>query len=228
MSDITTTQPVTPLDRARPALVIHTALRREVRLAGPLVRDVAEGDVDRAAVVAGHLGTVLRLLHHHHENEDELVFPLLEARTVGAERATVELMQDQHVMLERHLAQIEGVLPEWATAAGSAERELLADAFDGLEGTLTEHLDEEERVALPIAERVLTDADWDAVARHGEKGAEGREKLLVFGILAYEGDPAVLASMLAGAPRPVRALLPRLALRRYRRHATVIHGTPTP
>ena len=44
----------------------------------------------------------------------------------------------------------------------------------------------------------------------------------------YEGDPAVLARMLADAPAPVRWLVPRLARRAFRRHALQIHGTATP
>ena len=218
----------TVLDRALPALVIHTALRRETRLAGPLVRAVAEGDERRATVVAAHLGVILRLLHHHHENEDLLVWPPLEARALGDEPALVATMKDQHAELERHLAQVEAILPRWSAGAGAGERDALADALDGLHVTLADHLALEEARALPMAERLLTDEEWVAIGEHGEKGAEGPEKLLVFGILAYEGDPVVLDQMLSAAPYPVRKLLPRLALRRYRRHARRVYGTPAP
>lgn len=223
-----TTLDPTPLDRARPALVIHTALRRELRLAGPLVRRVAAGDVDRAGVVARHLGVVLGILHHHHENEDELAWPPLLARARPEELVLVRLMQDQHAELERHLGRVEAALPAWSSSADAARGDELASALDALHAALVEHLAAEERAALPLAERLLTDEEWDEIGRHGEKGAEGPDKLLVLGMLVHEGDPAVIAEMLAAAPRPVRALLPRLARRRYRRHATQVHGTPTP
>ncbi len=44
----------------------------------------------------------------------------------------------------------------------------------------------------------------------------------------YDADPGVIARMLAPAPLPVRALVPRLGRRAYRRHAVTLHGTPTP
>lgn len=228
MDQSPTTDPTTTLDRALPALVIHTALRREVRLAGPLVRGVAVGDLERATTVAAHLGVVLRMLHHHHENEDELVWPPLAERAVGEEPGMVALMQEQHLALEHCLEQIASTMPRWSRGAGAAERDELAGALEALHAILDEHLEAEERMALPMAERVLTEEEWEAIGRHGEKAAKGREKLLVFGILVYEGDPATVAQMLSKAPLPVRTLLPRLALRRYRRHAAAIYGTPTP
>ena len=52
--------------------------------------------------------------------------------------------------------------------------------------------------------------------------------MLVFGMFAYEGDPEVLAVMLAAAPAPVRFLALHVAPRIYARHAARIHGTPRP
>jgi hypothetical protein len=51
---------------------------------------------------------------------------------------------------------------------------------------------------------------------------------LTYGMFAYEGDPSAVAGMLAGAPRPVRAIVPWLGRRAFRRHALLIHGTATP
>jgi hemerythrin-like domain-containing protein len=234
MSRLHTTAPapapdVTPgLDRSLPAIVIHTALRRELRLAAPLVRRVADGDTGRAEVVGDHLRIVLDVLHHHHENEDLLAWPPMRARATPEEADLVAVMEDQHGQLEPLLDRIGAVLPRWTATAGRPEREQLAVGLDELYVTLVAHLDLEERAALPLAERLLTEEEWIAIGEHGEKGAEGPHKLLVLGMLVYEGDPAVVSSMLAAAPRPVRALLPRVALRAYRRHARKVHGTPTP
>ncbi len=192
------------------------------------MRRVDDGDVRRAATVAEHLRVVLQMLAHHHENEDELAFPPLAERTSGEEAALIQVMEDQHEVLERGLEQIRVTLPTWRTSADATSRDALASALEDLHVALGDHLDLEERSVLPMAERLLTDAEWDAIGAHGEKGAEGRDKLVVFGMLVYQGDPAVVATMLASAPRPVRALLPRLAMRTYRRHATKVHGTPTP
>jgi hypothetical protein len=224
----TPTIDTTPLDRARPAIVIHTALRRELRLAGPLVRAVADGDTGRSARVADHLRVVLGVLHHHHENEDQLAFPPLRGRLDADREGLVALMEDQHAALVGSLDAAEAVLPRWAEGARAADGAALASALEALHTALVEHLDAEERFVLPLAERLLTEAEWEAIGEHGEKGAQGPDKLLVLGMLVHEGDPATIAAMLAAAPRPVRWLLPRIARRTYRRHARAIHGTPTP
>ena len=62
----------------------------------------------------------------------------------------------------------------------------------------------------------------------GRAGTPRRLALLVFGMFGYEGDPDVVRGMLAEAPAPVRALLPRLARRSFRRYALRVHGTATP
>ena len=62
----------------------------------------------------------------------------------------------------------------------------------------------------------------------GERASENGAAVgagLVLGMIQYEGDPAVVAQMLAEAPAPVRWIVPRLARRAFRRHALVIHGT---
>lgn len=225
---IAAADPAAGLDRALPAIVIHTALRRELRLAGPLVRRVPDGDTRRAATVAEHLRVVLGILHHHHENEDLLAWPPLRTRTTGADAELIALMEAQHDDLTPLFERARSGLPRWVATADVADGESLATTLDALHGALLEHLDLEERAALPLAERLLTEEEWVAIGEHGEKGAEGRDKLLVLGMLVHEGDPAVIDAMLSAAPLPVRKLLPRLARRTYRRHALRVHGTATP
>jgi hypothetical protein len=54
------------------------------------------------------------------------------------------------------------------------------------------------------------------------------EFLLVLGMIIQDGDPEIVAHMLAAAPTPVRWLLLKLGRRAYRRHARAVHGTTTP
>jgi hemerythrin-like domain-containing protein len=221
-----TTSP--PLHHARPALVVHTALRRELRLAGPVVREVAAGDTDRAAVVGQHLELVLRILQDHHGHEDDFVWPPLRERAAEDVLPFVELMEQQHGRIHDVMERVAHHRQTWERDADAATRDDLAEALDELHTVLAEHLDVEEREVLWRAEQHLTAAEWDAIAAAAQAEHTGREKTLVFGMLQHEGDPETLASMLAGAPAPVRFLVLRLARRAYRRHAAVIHGTPAP
>jgi hypothetical protein len=216
------------LHNARPALVVHGALRRELRLAAPLVRRVAEGDTARAAVVGRHLDLVLRMLHHHHVTEDEGVWPQLRERAGEEVVALVEVMEGQHARIDELTRAGEELLPVWMRAASGAVGERLATGLDELQAVLLEHLELEERELLHLAEQHLTQDEWEAMGAQAQAAFPGKERTLVFGILEYEADPEIIAQMLASAPAPVRFLVPRLARRAYRRQAVAVHGTPTP
>jgi len=207
---------------------IHTFYRREIRLAGGVIRRVADGDVRRAAVVAEHLDLVARSLHEHHTAEDELLWPKLLDRVPEELAPIVRLMEAQHGQVDALLSEIGELRPRWAAAAGAADRDRLAGLFDQLCVHLAEHLDAEEERLLPIAARAVTQAEWEEMGVRARENQRRSEMALTFGMIQYEGDPVVVAKMLAEAPPPVRWLVPRLGRRAFRRHAMVIHGTPTP
>ncbi len=207
---------------------IHTFFRREVRLAGGVIRRVADGDVRRAQVVAEHLDFVARTLHEHHTAEDELLWPKLLDRVPEELAPIVRLMEAQHGQVDALLAEIGDLRPRWAATAEPADRDRLAGLFDQLYVHLAEHLDAEEERLLPIAARAVTQAEWEEMGERGRKQTRKSELSLALGMFQYEGDPAVIAQMLAEAPAPVRWIVPRLSRRAFRRHALVIHGTATP
>jgi hemerythrin-like domain-containing protein len=207
---------------------VHTFYRREMRLAGGVIRRVADGDVRRATVVAEHLDLVARSLHEHHTAEDELLWPKLLDRVPEELAPIVRLMEAQHGKVDALLSQIGEVRPRWAATAQPADRERLADLFDQLYVHLAEHLDAEEERLLPIAARAVTEAEWEELGARAREHQRRSEMALTFGMIQYEGDPAVMVTMLAEAPAPVRWLVPMLGRRAFRRHALVIHGTATP
>jgi hypothetical protein len=97
-----------------------------------------------------------------------------------------------------------------------------------LHDLLAEHLDAEERMLLPLAAAVLTDAEWHAIGEAAVAAMPKSTLPLAFGMFAYEADPEVLRDMLATAPPIPRALLPRIAPRVYARRAIRVHGTARP
>lgn len=222
------TAPAVPLD-TRVMGVIHSVYRREFRLAGEVVRGVAEGDTARAAVVGDHLQLIHDHLHHHHSAEDELCWPLLLQRVPEELAPLVHLMESQHARVDTLLSEISALLPAWRESAGAGRRDRLAELHDELYRHLCEHMDAEEERLLPIVARALTQAEWDAVGEAAKSGTPKRQLMLSLGMIVYDGDAEVVDTvLLAGAPAPVRWLLPRLAARAYRRHARSVYGTPTP
>jgi hypothetical protein len=212
----------------REMAVVHSLFRREVPLAGDLVRRVEPGDTRRSGIVGSHLELVGRVLHHHHVTEDELLWPLLLGRVTNEAAEVITAMEAQHLGIDAAWRRIEPLRSRWTVGADGADREQLADLYDHLATLLVAHLDAEETHLLPVAAALLTQQEWDALGEAGRRGAEGSERSLVFGMMAYGGDPEAVAQMLASAPPPVRVLVPRLARRAFRRHALVVHGTATP
>lgn len=207
---------------------LHTFFRREHRLAGGLLRGVADGNTARAAVVRSHLEFLCRALHHHHTVEDRVLWPLLLERVPDELAPIVHLMESQHERVDGLIEEIGTLLPRWTHDADAATAARLADLFDTLYVHLVEHLDAEEQRLLPIAARTVTQAEWDHMGEVARREAPKEDGLLALGMFQHEGDPEVFASMIAEAPAPVRWLLPRLARRAFRRHAMAVHGTPTP
>ena len=178
--------------------------------------------------MADHLEYIGRCLHHHHTAEDELAWPLLLERVPDELAPIVTLMESQHERVDgaarRDRRAPTGVaVDRRRRRPGPAGRPL-----DTLYAHLAEHLDAEEERLLPIAARTLTPEEWQAIGRARQNGSPRADLSLTFGMFLYDGDPAVLARMLADAPPPVRWLVPRLARRAFRRHALRIHGTATP
>lgn len=214
----------TPMVHSLPVIVVHQALRRELRLAGHVVRRAEGGDTDRARLLTRHLSLVLESLHHHHEIEDEFLWPILRARGGAAVEPIVETMEQQHRSIDRSVRTITGLIPVWSTRAEVEPRDRLARELRTLHELLDLHLDLEERTVLPLAEEHLSADEWNHIGEEARRRQPRSGRILSFGILDYEGDPAVIASMLGDAPLPVRVLLPRLARRAYRRHAMSIYG----
>jgi len=215
-----------PMADVRDMYMIHTVFRREFGLMPRLVRGVADGDTARSAIVGAHLDLVCRFLHVHHEGEDVILWPLLLERGGEVTRSVVPTMQDQHASIEAALGQVTDLLSAWRLTA--REGEALADACETLLAALTAHMALEEEQILPLAEKLVTDAEWRQLGAHGRALFTKQEFPVCFGMAMYEGDREVVKSVLADAPLPVRLLAPRLAPRAFAAHSRRVHGTATP
>jgi hemerythrin-like domain-containing protein len=111
----------------REMIAVHSAFRREFRLAPALVRGVAPGDVTRAEVVADHLELIGTFLHHHHDGEDRLLWPKLLERVPAELTSTVELMERQHEGVHAVIEEMTATLARWRADAGQTDRDQLAD-----------------------------------------------------------------------------------------------------
>ncbi|MBW8486960.1 hemerythrin domain-containing protein [Actinomadura sp. PM05-2] len=183
-------------------VVIHRGLRRESRVLAEQIGAVRDGDRARARVLAKHLRDYLIGLHHHHTGEDDLIWPLLLSRVdLGAD--VVLRMEAQHEKVAASIDAVRDAAARWRGDA--AGRDALVAALRAHRAVLVEHLDDEEANLLPLAERHLTAAEWDAQGEHFAKAAKHRA-LLLLGVVLEDATPEEHARFLGAMPAPARAV----------------------
>ncbi|MFK3979435.1 hemerythrin domain-containing protein [Micromonospora sp. NPDC050397] len=213
---------------SRDMYVVHKVFRREFAAVPGLVREVAEGDVTRAGLVADHVGLLTFVLTKHHEGEDLLVWPKLLERGAAEITPMVETMEHQHEALHRALAEVDAKLDQWRRTAGTGEREALAAAVERMIPPMVEHLDTEETHVLSLIDKYLTAAEWEAVAA-ATMGKMPKSKLpLVFGMALYGAEPEQVRILKDTLPAPAWFMFSRLGPRAFAKHSRRIHGTATP
>ena len=220
-----------PLADVRDMYMAHTMFRREFGLAPALVRGVADGDLQRAAVVADHLRIVDNGLHHHHAAEDKHLWPrLLERSGADAEPVVdiVRVMEEQHDGVDKLLDELRTGLARWRGTADAARREELADTAERLADLLVKHLTAEEELALPLIAKHVTAAEWGAMIADGAGDVAPEQMPLIFGMMTYEAEPDVVRDIIAQMPPEVSGVIGDLAAQAFAAHAQLVYGTATP
>jgi hemerythrin-like domain-containing protein len=199
--------------------VIHRVFRRELTALPGYVRRTPDGDLERAEVVGHHAQFMLDALHIHHTGEDENLWPLLLDR---AQPSTdlIHTMQAQHERVHESVDRCQGLLAQWRPDPDPSVGEQLASAIEGLNGALLEHLDQEEREILPLAEQYVSPAEWAKLGEHGRDSMSRDQLPIMFGAILEEADPEERAQMLAHIPLPIRLLLRTVGARQYRRYVS--------
>jgi hemerythrin-like domain-containing protein len=94
----------------------------------------------------------------HHTKESQLLFPKLRARSAEA-AAVLDRLDHEHADGERAIRELEHELLGFEMM-GEARRERFEQAMTTYIAFYLAHMQIEETVVLPLAERVLTDRDW--------------------------------------------------------------------
>ena len=95
----------------------------------------------------------------HHRKETELLFPKLRART-PISRDLLDKLDGDHAKGERRIRNVEHALLAFEMLGESRREEFEKTVGEYVDFYLS-HMALEEREILPLAEKVLTDADWE-------------------------------------------------------------------
>ena len=111
--------------------IIHAAVRRDVARTGQALRRLDDGDADRARQIQTAWRNLVRELTHHHEAEDELLWPFLQAR--GVELSLLEEMEAEHVAMKSALASVSASLEALVAEPTAANATAAVDEVDRAE-----------------------------------------------------------------------------------------------
>ena len=210
--------------------VLHQAVRREMRLLAELTSWATADDPQRACELTGHAILVARLLLQHHATERELLwpalFPHLPATKQDAARATIVGWTGRTAVLDHALRDLSTVARQWAVATTEPSRRGFEKACARLADTIDAHTAEEEAELLPLLGRHLPADAWAQVSERASTAFDGREQMLVLGLVLEDACAIDRARVLAGLSPAARTAWRLYGRRTYRATVVRLRGAP--
>ncbi|MBE0011325.1 hemerythrin domain-containing protein [Arthrobacter sp. AET 35A] len=168
-----------------------------------LVRSARPGDTERAQYVGVVLGNFDKVLHMHHEGEDQLMYPPLAERAPACALHVAQMLE-QHRQVGELLEGIEPVRRRWMETAEGDIGDELAERYEHLSAVLKVHLRREVTEVMPVVDRVLTAAEAQMVGEHGIKQFDKKFLVAYLGMVLASNPPADQREMIKDIPLPVR------------------------
>jgi hemerythrin-like domain-containing protein len=215
------TQPIDVRDMA----IVHHTFRNVYEESARLVRAAPVPSPGRVTFLADHIDFALAALHHHHEGEDELLYPKLIER-VPEQAPMTEQVEHEHELIKTALDAASAASSAWRKQPSAETGEALAAALDQLNEAVQPHLDDEEQKVVPLAAVTFTQQEWDEMGRHGAAWIPRDKRGIAFGMMLEPLSQADRSHMMRNLPTPVRMLYPLLIERPWKKYAaTLRNGT---
>lgn len=156
----------------------HRALGSAMHTLQQVTQDVFVGRIEPDQALIASLLYYIGIFPErcHHPKEDEFLFRLLRERTSAAD-ALLDELQAQHVRGAQMLTYLEQLYVHWIGGAPDGLRHF-ADAVESYAIFLRDHMEKEENLVLPLAEKHLRGSDWreiDAAFRANEDPLGGED-----------------------------------------------------
>ena len=197
--------------------LMHHAFRRDLRDLAAAVRATPPDATGTWAALRHRWGRFAHLLHHHHEVEDRVLWPLLLERTAAAgDReglAVLEAMESEHALIDPLLVQARLLID-----APVPDREALHDVITDAAETLGQHLAHEETDAVALVQRYVAGPEWEALEKKEFRGRPSIGELRFQLPWMVEGLPDDAVRPLVKSAGPVFALVLALSRRSFARH----------
>lgn len=178
-------------------LGVHTAFRTEFGALPGRIRDTGPDPV-QAEVVAEHFDLLTAFLHAHHMGEDEVIWPLLQARA-PMHQDLLDMMSRQHETLDALTMYASDACEQWRVTASPIAAAEFTDAIGELNRSMREHLAQEEVEILPIARQHMSVAEWISIGEHARLTLAPEQLAIILGMIS-EVIPAAGKAVLDDMP----------------------------
>ncbi|MFJ9759518.1 hemerythrin domain-containing protein [Streptomyces sp. NPDC101149] len=207
--------------------VVETRLAHDVHRAATTL--LAEAALDASVpldATAQLRDFLVANLRHHHQTEDEDLWPRITGSAPAAAQA-LDSLTDEHDQLDSALDRLAAVVipsaeaisedplvvaDRAATESEAAVRAELHDAAVTVRDVVHDHLTHEEPVLFPALREHLSPAEWQEFAQRVIATTPRVAGHLMIGFLDEVGTPAEVELVLSGLPEPVRPLVPAMRL----------------
>lgn len=183
---------------------VHDAFRAEFGTLPALILAVPEGDLDRAAVVGGHVMLMTSMLHAHHGSEDVLLWPVLEER-VPERLALVQEMEGQHERMGGLIESAQALAGQWMGSAAADVAHALSTTMVELNTIMVEHLAAEESQIMPIVSETFSEEEFARIGEHSRADIPPDVLPIGLGIILSDTTPERGAAILSFMPDEARA-----------------------
>jgi Hemerythrin HHE cation binding domain len=194
--------------------IIHAAIRRDLSRFETAFELFPAGSKRRADELAIAWDNLAFQLHHHHEDEETIFWPVL--RALGADDTLTSCLKGEHAQMIAALAAANDEIDSFRVDPTGQRAASARRAVGSLDAVLTAHLSHEERDLEPESIRHHATRQIKDAQRRVRKAHRGNQGTL-FTWLQDGADADEIAALRREVPRPVLFLLCRTSGRRYRR-----------
>jgi hypothetical protein len=197
--------------------VMHHAFRRDLTAFAKAAEATPSADRGTWQALSRRWQLFSTVLHHHHSGEDAGLWPRLMEAADAEGRATLEAMEAEHEEIDPLLEACAQGFGRLAERDDDDARAALAVRLVATRERLARHLEHEERDAIALVQRHLTEADWQALEEEHFRADLSPRDLLAIVPWAAHGIPAETRRLvLARTGLPFRVLW-RLGRRSFER-----------
>ncbi|HEY7011392.1 MAG TPA: hemerythrin domain-containing protein [Streptosporangiaceae bacterium] len=207
----------------RDMAIVHRLFRQAYDEAARLVRASPTPSPGRVTFLADHIDLVLGGLHSHHQDEDELLYPILIER-VPEQASMTEHVEHEHQVIATALDAASAACATWRQRPSAETGEALAAGLDHLNQVVQPHLDDEEQKVVPLAAVTLTQQEWDAMGKRGMNSVPRDKRAIAAGLMLEPLDADDRAYMMKHVPAPLRVLFPFLVERPWKKYASTLRN----